>query len=76
MTNRLKYVSITAAMFLMLSFALERRAYAYVDPGSSLLLFQGASAAITGALFYFRRRIKLLFGRTSAAESEAMTEEG
>lgn len=66
MSPRLKYVAVTAALFVALGFALERPAYGYVDPGSSLLMFQTLGAIVTGALFYLRRRIKALFTRTSA----------
>jgi hypothetical protein len=66
---KLMYFAITALFFLALGFSLERPAYAYVDPGSSLLMFQSVSAVVTGALFYFRRRLKGLFGRTSAGPS-------
>ncbi|MBB5344595.1 hypothetical protein [Tunturibacter empetritectus] len=59
-----KRFAITLMLLLALSFAFERQAHAYVDPGSGLLLFQGISAAISGALFYFRRRLKNLFVRT------------
>ena len=60
MALKLKYVAVTVALFLAVSFCLEQRAYAYVDPGSSLLIFQSISAMITGALFYFRKRLKSL----------------
>jgi hypothetical protein len=66
MSLKLKYFCITSALFIALGFCFERPAYAYVDPGSSLLIFQGLSATITGALFYFRRRLKALFTRNSA----------
>jgi len=69
MSHKLKYFAVTAALFIALSFTLERSAYAYVDPGSSLLMFQTLSAVVTGALFYLRRRIKALFTRTSANKS-------
>jgi len=59
-----KRFAITLMLLLALSFAFERQAHAYVDPGSGLLMFQGISAAISGALFYFRRRIRNLFVRT------------
>ena len=71
MSLRAKYFVITSALFLALSFSLERRAYAYVDPGSSLLLFQSASAIVTGTLFYFRRRLKALFSRAEPSEKKA-----
>jgi len=64
MTSRLAYVVVTIALFLGLTFCFERRAYAYVDPGSSLLFFQSVGALFTGAVFYFRRRLKALFTRS------------
>lgn len=64
MIHKLKYFTVTLALFLALGIFLERPAYAYVDPGSSLLVFQSISAMITGALFYFRRRLKSLITRT------------
>lgn len=66
MALKLKYFAVTAALFVALSFCFERPAYAYVDPGSSLLIFQSISAIVTGAIFYFRRKIKALFTRSSA----------
>lgn len=65
MALKLKYFALTAAFFIGLTFCFERRAYAYVDPGSSLLIFQSISAVVTGTVFYFRRRIKALFTRSS-----------
>jgi len=67
--HKLKYFAVTALFFLALGASLERPAYAYVDPGSSLLVFQSLSAMVTGVLFYFRRRLKALFGRTPAGSS-------
>lgn len=67
MSLKLKYFVLTAVMFAALACACERSAYAYVDPGSSLLIFQTLSALVTGALFYLRRRIKALFTRQSNA---------
>ncbi|WP_263366975.1 hypothetical protein [Edaphobacter bradus] len=66
MRRKLTYYAATAALFLSLGILFERPAYAYVDPGSSLLVYQSASAVITGALFYFRRRIKALLGISSS----------
>jgi hypothetical protein len=65
MAQRLKYFALTIMLFVALSFAFEGQAHAYVDPGSGLLIFQGISAIFSGALFYFRRRLKNLFVRTS-----------
>jgi hypothetical protein len=64
MAQRLKYFALTIMLFVALSFAFEGQAHAYVDPGSGLLIFQGISAIFSGALFYFRRRLKNLFVRT------------
>jgi hypothetical protein len=72
MTLTLKYFATTLMLLVALSFALERQAYAYVDPGSGLLIFQGISATVSAALFYFRRRIKGLFVRTH--KSQAVTQ--
>jgi hypothetical protein len=64
MTHHLKYFVITLMLLTALSFTFERQAHAYVDPGSGLLIFQGISAVFSGALFYFRRRLKNLFVKT------------
>jgi hypothetical protein len=61
MTHKLKYFAVTLMLLIALSFTFERQAHAYVDPGSGLLIFQGISAVFSGALFYFRRRLKSLF---------------
>jgi hypothetical protein len=74
MALRLKYVAVTIALFFAVNFCLEQRAYAYVDPGSSLLVFQSISAMITGALFYFRKRLKSLFTRSSTNSSTDVSE--
>lgn len=67
MSLKLKYFVLTIALFLALGCTFERSAYAYVDPGSSLLIFQTLSAIVTGTIFYLRRRIKALFTRQSSA---------
>jgi hypothetical protein len=64
MARNLKFFVVTLMLFIALSFTFERQAHAYVDPGSGLLIFQGISAAFSGVLFYFRRRLKNLFVRT------------
>jgi hypothetical protein len=61
MTHNLRYFAVTLMLLVALSFAFERQAHAYVDPGSGLLIFQGISAVFSGALFYFRRRLRSLF---------------
>jgi hypothetical protein len=72
MTLKFKRFAVTLMLLIALSFAFERQAHAYVDPGSGLLLFQGISAAVSGVLFYFRRRLKNLFVK-SESKSEPET---
>jgi hypothetical protein len=80
MTHKLKYFAITLMLLITLSFAFERQAHAYVDPGSGLLIFQGISAIVSGMLIYFRRRIKSLFTKSrpttapSAVQPPAFTD--
>ena len=71
MKNKLKYFGTTFLLLIALSIAFERQAYAYVDPGSGLLIFQGISAVVSGVLFYFRQRIKSLFSRGKRRDSVA-----
>jgi hypothetical protein len=70
MVPSLKYIAVTAALFFAVSFCLEQRAYAYIDPGTTLLLFQSISAMVTGALFYFRKRLKTRFTRSSTTSTD------
>jgi hypothetical protein len=69
---KILYSLVTIAMFLSLSLAFEHRAYAYVDPGSGLLMLQAAGTVLTGVLFTLRRRIKSLFTRNRPADSPAV----
>jgi hypothetical protein len=55
---------------LSLCATFERRAYAYVDPGSSLLFFQMLTATVTGGLFYLRKRLKALFTRSKRSGAD------
>lgn len=70
MARRLQLALLTLMLFVTLSFSLERQAHAYVDPGSGILLFQSLMAMVSGALFYFRRRIKGLFTRTAPKSAD------
>jgi hypothetical protein len=69
MRLRIAYFFVTVAMLCCLSLSLERRAYAYIDPGSGLLMLQAAGTVLTGVLFTLRRRIKALFTRSKPAET-------
>lgn len=59
-------------MLFCLCLGLERRAYAYVDPGSGLLMLQAAGTVLTGVLFTLRKRIKSLITRNKPAETQAV----
>ena len=63
MTARLRYYVVTLMLFFALLTSSAPAAYAYVDPGSGLLAYQSITAFVTGLLFYFRRRLKLIFLR-------------
>jgi hypothetical protein len=73
MVLRVKYLIVTIALLFSVACFFERPAYGYVDPGSSLLMFQSVSAFVTGTLFYFRRRLKGLFikPKTESGESRS-----
>lgn len=71
MVLRIKYLIVTIALLFSVLCFCERTAYAYVDPGSSLLMFQSISAFVTGALFYFRRRLKTLFVKHRTVNEES-----
>lgn len=62
-------LSLAVLCCLCLVVATERRAYAYVDPGSGLLALQSFAAALAAAAYYMRRRIGALFGRGKQSPS-------
>lgn len=71
------YAVLTLAFFVCLLLSFERPAMAYVDPGSGLFFFQSISSIGVGVLFFMRRRLRALFGRskgTSAAVAGPVTE--
>ena len=74
MTHKLKYLIVTVLLIVALGFTFERKAYAYVDPGSGLLIFQGISAVVSGTLLYFRRRLKGLFVKTQSKIGTSMAD--
>lgn len=69
MLQKMKYFAVSTALVVALGIFFERPAHAYVDAGSSLLVFQSISAMCTGILFYSRRRIKALFLRSARKQS-------
>ncbi len=68
MKLKIGYIAVTGLLLIMLCLTLEPRAYAYVDPGSSLLMYQSLTAMFTCGLFYFRRRLKSLLFRSKSEE--------
>lgn len=70
MRLKISYLFVTVAMFFCLSLSFERRAHAYIDPGSGLLMLQAAGTVMTGVLFTLRRRIKALFVRSKGTQPE------
>jgi hypothetical protein len=52
----------------ILAIAFEQCAYAYVDPGSGLLICQMGGSLLAGALFVLRGKLRKLLGRESPIE--------
>jgi hypothetical protein len=75
MAHRLYLALLTSMLFVALGCCCERQALAYVDPGSTLLLFQSLSAMVSGAVFYFRRRIRGLFTKTTPNKTTPESDE-
>ena len=61
--KRLISLSLTIFTCLCLVLATERRAMAYVDPGSGLLALQSLASVMAAAGFFLRKRIMGLFSR-------------
>jgi hypothetical protein len=69
--KRLISFSLLVFCCICLLVATDRRAYAYVDPGSGLLALQSAAAGFAAMGYFLRRRIAGLFGRDKAAKKPA-----
>ena len=59
--KRLVSFSLTVFTCVCLLLATERRALAYVDPGSGLLALQSLASIVAAAGYFLRRRIVGLF---------------
>jgi hypothetical protein len=68
-----RLISLTLTVFtcLCVLLATERRAMAYVDPGSGLLALQSLASVLAAAGFFLRRRIMGLFTRKKPIASVA-----
>jgi hypothetical protein len=67
--KRLISVCLTLFCCFCLMLATERRAMAYVDPGSGLLAIQSIGSMLAAAGFFFRRRIMGLFNKKKTMAS-------
>ena len=69
----LRFSLVTLLLLCSLLCCFTGTAYAYVDPGSGLLVYQSVTACLTGLLFYFRRRIRktLLRERPARVKTQA-----
>lgn len=65
-----QFACTVAAMLALLVFA-QKAAYAYVDPGSGLVVCQSVAAMVAGAMFYLRRRLRTLAGRVTGNEKQS-----
>jgi len=63
------YFLVSFGLLVTICISFERQAFAYVDPGSSLVIFQGVSSVFMGILYYFRKRLKSLLRRSKVAEA-------
>jgi hypothetical protein len=54
---------------LLLAFATERAAYAYVDPGSGAMFYQIFLAGVIGGLFQLKKLISWVRSRKKSANS-------
>jgi len=75
MSLKALYTVVNIAFFVALAVFFERPAHAYTDPGTALLVFQSASAAVTASLFYFRRKIKALITKPAPQPAAAKLEQ-
>lgn len=63
MMKRFLSLSLAVVCCICLLVATERRAYAYVDPGSGLLAIQSIASVAAATGYFMRRKIAALFGR-------------
>ena len=75
MSARFRYFAVTLVVLAGLLTCSAQAAYAYVDPGTGLLVYQSMTAFATGVMFYFRRRLKLFLFRKGQASAPASDNE-
>jgi hypothetical protein len=64
--KRVLSLSLAVLCCFCLLLATERRALAYVDPGSGLLALQSIGSVAAAGIYFMRRRILALFGKKPA----------
>jgi hypothetical protein len=74
--KRLRYSLRLLPLLLLFSFATEREARAYTDPGSGMLIWQMLVAGFVGVMFYFRRLTSWFKGKKSSEATEAQEQKG
>ena len=55
MNTKARHILWLIVSLFLLSFATERQASAYADPGTGAMLWQLLAAAAVGAMFYLRK---------------------
>jgi len=74
MEKKLKYIMTLLLRTVLLSVVLSSPAYAYIDPGSGLLLLQGLFAMIGVALAFIKKpwsMLARLFARSKDKDKNA-----
>jgi hypothetical protein len=66
---RFAYLCISLALLFCLGISLEEKAYAYIDPGSGLLILQSIGGFFAGVLYLVRKHIKALALRSTSVET-------
>lgn len=69
MRLRLAYIFISVTMLCCLAVSLEKRALAYIDPGSGLFIIQSVGGFFAGVLYVIRKRIKALIFHSAPMET-------
>ncbi len=72
--RRFAHIASTVLLLASLALLFESRAFAYVDPGSGLLITQTIGAVLTAALLWFRKRIRNVFRSPQTAEKPQQPE--
>ncbi|GAC1420408.1 MAG: hypothetical protein NVSMB62_14310 [Acidobacteriaceae bacterium] len=69
--KRLASLSLTFVIAVCLLIGSERRAWAYVDPGTGLIALQTIASVVAAYAYFVRRKIRAFFVRRQPAEAAA-----